>query len=679
MFPPGSPLEWLPEPSLTNLLVVISVSGLARVVANSNLIDEKKPSNRNTLCEWQLAKEDPLTMVATYYSPSGPVGPGSVVHVSGELKFMPGDSEGEADARSLHEVASAKDADLVDVTPPVTRIHKIFIITVQVPPTGRFSNLRNPVKGTIVSVRGILSSVTNEEVAEIDLEAVTFSFNGLWGVLREILQRYVCETGPLLHRTLVATDSTVHTLSGLETACVTFLVPSSTTHPPTLTEPSNPAMALSVRNIGVELDELQCNNRRYGLHSDNRGSSVSLSWTSDRYTIYRDPREAHVVEEYSFTNQLIKHLSHASSASNMVVFQLSNELYEHGEWKNLAGDQQGATIRLTIIARLMDPSDDDSEVDEQEDRRAWQRLIQQLSKLPCCQRLELAAMRSLVCPPEQKVYIDSFANVERKSMARIQTQTGWLNDELVNAGLRFIEQDLAHSDYNLCQRTLFLGSHWWPQLDKGKGKSVVFHRFAKSVKKDILGLDYVIAPINMRANHWILCVICYPGNVARMAHMNYVANLGDTVQVTTTNHHWSLLTVTMAQRKDLCTILLLDSMETNRYEYLHYFRVIREYLQVVASVKIGKPVKVLSREVPPGWLEDCVVKVPQQTNGWDCGLYVLNFARQFVALGDKVLRAKATDDNVVELWERCSGTDARSEFRRRLEEASELWLQNQRL
>jgi hypothetical protein len=45
---------------------------------------------------------------------------------------------------------------------------------VQVPPTGRFGNLRTPAKGTLVSVRGILSGITEYETALIDMEAVTF-------------------------------------------------------------------------------------------------------------------------------------------------------------------------------------------------------------------------------------------------------------------------------------------------------------------------------------------------------------------------------------------------------------------------------------------------------------------------------------------------------------------------
>lgn len=44
----------------------------------------------------------------------------------------------------------------------------------QVPPTGRFGNLRTPAKGTLVSVRGILSGITASETVSIDMESVTF-------------------------------------------------------------------------------------------------------------------------------------------------------------------------------------------------------------------------------------------------------------------------------------------------------------------------------------------------------------------------------------------------------------------------------------------------------------------------------------------------------------------------
>jgi hypothetical protein len=55
-----------------------------------------------------------------------------------------------------------------------SRTNKTFTISVQVPPTGRFANLRSPVKGTLVSLHGILSGITTTELASIDMESVTF-------------------------------------------------------------------------------------------------------------------------------------------------------------------------------------------------------------------------------------------------------------------------------------------------------------------------------------------------------------------------------------------------------------------------------------------------------------------------------------------------------------------------
>ncbi|KAG9076594.1 hypothetical protein FS749_011591 [Ceratobasidium sp. UAMH 11750] len=138
-------------------------------------------------------------MVTTYYRPAGAAEAGSVAATSGELKFMPGDSEGEVDASSFHPIASAEHADKIDIPVPMvsavgpivstegrewvlsvatydqlTRSHKTFTICVLVPPASRFSNLRTPAPGQLVSVRSVLASITTEEVAAINLEAVTF-------------------------------------------------------------------------------------------------------------------------------------------------------------------------------------------------------------------------------------------------------------------------------------------------------------------------------------------------------------------------------------------------------------------------------------------------------------------------------------------------------------------------
>ncbi|KAG8678706.1 hypothetical protein FRC08_017567 [Ceratobasidium sp. 394] len=79
----------------------LSKTFTSRVGTDLHLIDESKPSNWNALCEWQLAKEDPLTVEASYYNLSGSVAVGSVVLAFGELKFIPVESEDEADASSF--------------------------------------------------------------------------------------------------------------------------------------------------------------------------------------------------------------------------------------------------------------------------------------------------------------------------------------------------------------------------------------------------------------------------------------------------------------------------------------------------------------------------------------------------------------------------------------------------
>ncbi|KAG8716684.1 hypothetical protein FRC08_009004 [Ceratobasidium sp. 394] len=421
-----------------------------------------------------------------------------------------------------------------------------------------------------------------------------------------------------------------------------------------------------IRAIGIDLAELRCNSRTYGLRRGDKGSKVSLSWKDDQYTIYREVRETGVIEQYSFDSGMIEECTHAKSAFNAIVVTLKKKMSRRAEWRRLAGDKQPDEIRLTFLAELTHALDEDSSsgsemnVDESEDERAWRQLTSRLAELTCCAVIGRVAMRALVYPLDQKIYVDSMANVERKSLRRAQKPGGWFNDELINAGLRFVEKDVTESEGDLAHRTLFHSSHWWPLLDLGEGKAVVLERFQKIHKKDIFGLDYVIGPINVSANHWILCVICYPGNVVGMAHTKYVDNPSTDV-------------------KDRCTILLMDSIQGSADQYDRYFRIIREYLQVMAGKKINKPVKVLRHEIPPGWIVNRVVNVPQQPNTVDCGLYALYFARRFMALKDKAVEAQVPDEDIEEFWGACSGPNMRAEFRARLEAVSASWMEDQRL
>ncbi|KAG8705050.1 hypothetical protein FRC08_001879 [Ceratobasidium sp. 394] len=59
------------------------------------------PNNYSTMCEWQLAEEDPLSMVVTHYSPSGPAEVGSVISAAGELKFMLVEAQGVSLSRTI--------------------------------------------------------------------------------------------------------------------------------------------------------------------------------------------------------------------------------------------------------------------------------------------------------------------------------------------------------------------------------------------------------------------------------------------------------------------------------------------------------------------------------------------------------------------------------------------------
>ncbi|KAG8711869.1 hypothetical protein FRC08_015333 [Ceratobasidium sp. 394] len=249
---------------------------------------------------------------------------------------------------------------------------------------------------------------------------------------------------------------------------------------------------LLLRESGLDIRELCCNGRRYGLRRGGNGSKISFGWNRKRYAIYREVERN--VEEYIFKKDMIEECEYAKAKLAGIVFKLSKDLYEQENWR--CRDERDMPIRLTILAELTGDSST-SDDNEKSDQGAWQRLTEQLSELPSCKQIGVFGMRSLLYPLEQTVYECPLSMVRWKSMARVWTPEGWLNDELMAAGLGFVQQDTARDDAELAARTLFLNAHWWQKLDRSKGKTVLLRDVFKMHKKDIFGLDYILAPVNI--------------------------------------------------------------------------------------------------------------------------------------------------------------------------------------
>ncbi|KAF8603658.1 hypothetical protein BDV93DRAFT_508298 [Ceratobasidium sp. AG-I] len=180
----------------------IAITGLA-LVRESTISDPKQSKLFTTRCDFNFRQDGPLTLGVLHFSATGAPEPGSVAFVSGELWFPTGDEDELVDASAFNIVASVEGANHVvipcasvcavgyveaavdrDWTISVAvydrisqrRTNRSFMLGVNVPETGRFRHLKQPVKGSMVSVRGVCLGINTSEVAEIELEAVTFIY-----------------------------------------------------------------------------------------------------------------------------------------------------------------------------------------------------------------------------------------------------------------------------------------------------------------------------------------------------------------------------------------------------------------------------------------------------------------------------------------------------------------------
>lgn len=124
----------------------------------------------------------------------------------------------------------------------------------------------------------------------------------------------------------------------------------------------------------------------------------------------------------------------------------------------------------------------------------------------------------------------------------------------------------------------------------------------------IFNLDFIIVPI-IEKNHWSLAIICFPwpehvGIAAVDSAMNPPGfkNNGDTEKP---------------------CILIFDSLATDQ---THIINMLRDYLNCEYEAKnAGEPKHPFTEQNMPGYH----VAVPQQTNSFDCSIYLLCYAEKF--------------------------------------------------
>ncbi|KAI0764465.1 hypothetical protein BC629DRAFT_919207 [Irpex lacteus] len=196
--------------------------------------------------------------------------------------------------------------------------------------------------------------------------------------------------------------------------------------------------------------------------------------------------------------------------------------------------------------------------------------------------------------PKQRGFPLLPADVERLTPGR------WLNDSVVDASILVLLDTLAQKRPEMRKQIFVFSSFFYKSKNEG------YKYVSKWTKKiDLFAQKYVLFPL-YHTDHWFLIIICNPRFLL---------------------HRYGTDT--------LAHILVLDSLSWN---HKNDIAALTTYLQQEAKSKLNEDVQITSNN-------PTVKYVPRQTNGIDCGVYLIHFIETFLCDPD-VCAGKILTKNV---------------------------------
>ncbi|KAI5780845.1 hypothetical protein EDC01DRAFT_667432 [Geopyxis carbonaria] len=315
------------------------------------------------------------------------------------------------------------------------------------------------------------------------------------------------------------------------------------------------------------------------------------------------------------------------------------------------------------------------------------------------------------------------ANVEYGDLRRLRG-TEFLNDNLINFYLRYLEEDLLKNNPQLARETHFFNTFFYERLkmkgNTGKGMQGILKWTSKI---DLFSKNYIIIPICENA-HWYLAVVCnlqhlqrklqhdspveedsredsdttmstekpqissknsevIPGNLdildtessaermildeewpvddenetldeaietknkTAIINIDESSSEASTPRLKAKTSKKAVITKRNWLSADTPAIIILDSMGCGSSRRPTTSKNIKEWLQTEAKEKRGIAINTKDdiRAMYP--------KSPNQTNYYDCGLFVLHYAERFLARAKDFLSAFLCKDSHIEkeLWQ----------------------------
>lgn len=204
----------------------------------------------------------------------------------------------------------------------------------------------------------------------------------------------------------------------------------------------------------------------------------------------------------------------------------------------------------------------------------------------------------------------------------------YLNDVIVDFYLQYVHRECMTPEQR--EKTHIFGTYFYTLLSTPVSqRSKPYNRVKRWTNNvDIFEKEYIIIPI-VENSHWFLAVICFPGLNGPVTYdslqpletgMKTSSKIEGEIDASEAktdeaNHNQPI--------KQPC-ILIFDSLacesRTEVVKKLHY------YLTCEYKAKNGGlPERIFTEHNTPGQ----ILKVPQQTNSYDCGPYLLQYVEQF--------------------------------------------------
>ncbi|KAL7913846.1 hypothetical protein GGI35DRAFT_227909 [Trichoderma velutinum] len=273
----------------------------------------------------------------------------------------------------------------------------------------------------------------------------------------------------------------------------------------------------------------------------------------------------------------------------------------------------------------------------------------------------------LVFPPTGK----NRATVDKIDIPRLD-ENEFLNDNLINFYIRYLEHTLERERPELLRKVYFFSTFFFEKLRSTKGKINYDGVKAWTAKVDLLSYDYIFVPVNEHA-HWYLAIICNVPNTIQStwetkSSETLTNSMPNAIEVTDTPSSPRLSTVerdlteisledgtaATGKQKEETTDVPISPSRKRKSAGATASKLNPSQPRIITLDSLGGPHAPTCKALKEYLIEEAKTKkgidlttvptgmtargIPEQNNFCDCGVFILGYMQEFLANPDEAAR-----------------------------------------